>query len=298
MFWLALLMVAALGYANQRGSTCAVAAADEIIERRSFHRLAGFLVAGTVSAAILLGLGGAPRAVAVPGWGAVVGGMVGGLGASLNGRCAMGTIASLGRGRIDRLATLAGFLVGSAIVLRGLGWAPGTAMHAPLQSWPLAAGALGLAVLAWRLACSRALATPGWMALIGLLNAVLVWLMVNWSYTGGLTRLAAGQTGDLANMAAFLGVLIAGSVCAAILAGTFKRQSSSWRDWLRSACGGLLLGMGSAIVPGSNDAMLLLGLPLLVPGLLIAYAAFWLSLIVARFVRFKQLTKDADLATA
>lgn len=286
MVWLAVLLVIALGFANQRGSTCAVAAADEVITARTFHRIAGFAVAAAISAAFLSVSGSGPRMAALSGLGSVIGGMVGALGASLNGRCAMGTIASLGRGRIDRLATLGGFFSGALIVLRAGGWHAAEAMQAPHMSILAGPIALTVAAIAWFLARERRLATPGWMALIGLLNAVLIWRMTDWSYTGGLTRLAAGSMVDQLLFWLFLAALVGGSVLAALLEKTFTLRRSTARAWMQSAIGGLLLGAGSALVPGSNDAMLLVGVPLLVPGLMLAYASFWITLLALRYQRW------------
>jgi hypothetical protein len=46
-------------------------------------------------------------------------------------------------------------------------------------------------------------------------------------------------------------------------------------------------------VPGSNDAMLLVGVPLLVPGLLLAYLSFWVMLIGLRGLRHRLIAKGA-----
>lgn len=284
MLWLATLLVMALGFANQRGSTCAVAAADEVITARTFHRLAGFAVAAAISAAFLSLSGSGPRLTPLSGLGCVIGGIIGAFGASLNGRCTMGTIASLGRGRIDRLATLGGFFIGALIVLRMGGWRAAVAMQVPHVSILLGLIALASAAAAWMLASDRRLATPGWMALIGLLNAVLIWRMTDWSYTGGLTRLAAGGMLDQAYFWLFLAALVGGSVLASVMEKTFSLRSLPVRAWLQSTLGGLLLGAGSALVPGSNDAMLLVGVPLLVPGLLLAYASFWITLLALRYL--------------
>ena len=173
MAWLAVLMVLALGIANQRGSTCAVSAADEVIANRSGHRLAGFLVAAMVSAGVLAASGSAPRQTAAIGLGCIAGGLIGAIGASLNGRCAMGTIASLGRGRLDRLATLAGFYCGARLVLHGIEWHAPLATLAPRTSPLFAGAALALAAVAWWLARDRSGASPAWMALIGLLKIFL-----------------------------------------------------------------------------------------------------------------------------
>ncbi len=282
MALLAFLLVFLLGFANQRGSTCAVAAADEIVSARSFHRIAGFGVAAAISAAFLSYTGSSPRLAATSGLGSILGGIIGAIGASLNGRCAMGTIASLGRGRLDRIGSLFGFYLGALVVLRLAGWTATETILASHMSLRAALIAALFAVAAWFLARDRGLATPGWMALIGLLNAVFIWRMTDWSYTGGLTRLAAGSMVDQAAFWGFLLAMIAGSLVAAQGQGTLRLQISSPNVWFRSGFGGLLLGVGSALVPGSNDTMLLVGVPLLVPGLLLAYASFWITLLVLR----------------
>jgi uncharacterized protein len=51
-------------------------------------------------------------------------------------------------------------------------------------------------------------------------------------------------------------------------------------QWLLAVCGGLLMGLGVALIPGGNDTMLLIGLPLMVPHLLAAYATVYTTLIV------------------
>ncbi|MBS0255796.1 MAG: hypothetical protein JSS36_11465 [Proteobacteria bacterium] len=285
---LALGLVAALGFANQRGSTCAVAAADDIVLHRRFDRLAGFALAAALSGAWLAAVGAAPRQAAAFGLASLAGGALGACGAALNGRCAMGTIASLCRGRLDRLATLAGFLLGARAMLAALGaQAAATAAVVPAHSpWGAAlAGAIALG--AWYLARRHGAPSPGWMALIGLANGVLLWAMVDWSYTAWLTRLAAGRMAELGRFGPFFATLVGGSLLASALAGSWQARWGTARAWLRSGLGGALLGAGSACVPGSNDAMLLVGVPLLVPGLLGAYASFWAVLLALRGLRWR-----------
>jgi len=73
-------------------------------------------------------------------------------------------------------------------------------------------------------------------------------------------------------------------VVAVVIGGMFRLQTGSIREWARAASGGLLMGIGATLVPGGNDTMLFTGIPLLLPNLLIAYAAFVVTLYLALFI--------------
>lgn len=112
---LVLMLVFMAGYATQRGSTCAVSAAQEIVLERRATRLAGFFLCvfvslGLMATAHLFGLPQMQRldGPSVGGLAALGGGLFG-IGAYLNGRCAFGTIAKLGSGEMTRIGTLTGF---------------------------------------------------------------------------------------------------------------------------------------------------------------------------------------------
>ena len=103
----ALLVAAAcaglIGFASQRGGTCMVAAVDEVVSHGRFDRL---LALAEAAAWVAVGLFAASRlgfSLSMPaGYSAtllsVAGGALLGAGALINGACAVGTIARLGRG--------------------------------------------------------------------------------------------------------------------------------------------------------------------------------------------------------
>lgn len=284
----ALLLIVLVGFANQRGSTCAVSAADEIVREGRFNRIAGFVLAAAVSAAVMALAGASPRLTASASLAAALGGVIVAAGASLNGRCAMGTVASLSRGRLDRLGTLAGFLVGVWLADNLLGFAPApVVMGMPPHSVGLAALALVVTIGAWHFSRREDLPAPHWMFLIGLLNASLLLLKPDWTYTGGLTALARGQVDAPQRFALDVMLILVGGLGAAALDRTLHLRLATPRAWLRSLAGGALMGAGSALVPGGNDTMLLVGVPLLFPGLLIAYAAFWAAILPLRWMRMR-----------
>jgi len=72
------------------------------------------------------------------------------------------------------------------------------------------------------------------------------------------------------------------AVLAGMLASTLQRGSFriDWRprpEWLLNAAGGALMGFGTALAPGGNDALVLYGIPILSPYALPTYAALGLG---------------------
>ncbi len=305
-----------IGYSSQRSSVCMVRAAREVIERRRVHRLAGFLLAAA-SAMLIMAiadrLGASPFTTIIGARidrFAIAGGVLFGLGSWINGHCAVGTLAALTSGRLSRLATLAAMFC-AAIVL-GPSMSKAALMlpdRAPLVS-PLvghALLALTIGVVLAGLAATYVYRRLGWrrprggwsplvaMTVIGVSSGVLFALDQHWVYTSRLAELADGEPvftiGKMAGPAA----LIVGMVVASLLSGMFQLQMGEIREWLSASGGGLLMGLGATLVPGGNDAMLFTGVPLLLPNLLIAYAAFFATLFVGlRLGKSGQSRLDMD----
>jgi uncharacterized membrane protein YedE/YeeE len=297
------LLVFLAGYATQRGSVCAVRASVELVVERKASRYVGFgFCAGCGLVVLAIGnalgrpvfdiYGGLPCSGA-----ALAGGAIVGLGAYLNGRCAFGTIAELGAGELSRLATLVGFMAGTILGDRAhMGLAGMPRVATPLAALPaaamllvalLATALLGVALL--RLA--RPNPPPEWtplqaMAVIGLGNGLLLVLARSWPYTSLLMQLARGGHDGLAPGAAMAVVFVLGAVAGGMVRG-FRLQPGSSRAWLRALAGGAVMGTGAVLVPGGNDAMLLVGVPLLLPNLLAAYASMSLVLLALVALRVR-----------
>ena len=73
--------------------------------------------------------------------------------------------------------------------------------------------------------------------------------------------------------------LVAGTVTAGIVSRQLVWRIGLPREWLLAVSGGLLMGIGVVLVPGGNDTMLLVGLPLLLPQLIAGYAVVYATLI-------------------
>ena len=298
-------LAALLGFAAQRASICNVRAIAEVIGSGTAHMLVSFgktvlwvLVVTIPYFWLVPSAGDAPR-----GWAfselSMLGGFVFGAGAAMNGACAFSTLARLADGQLRMLGTLCGFIVGvvSCAALAGRGWLlptlPAPAGVGLLVAW---AGILGLGLSLWALYESirlwrtrtsgvrfkeLVLASPYRLStaamLIGLANGSLYLIYGSWAYTSLLQQSAERFLPErdlpMSDRWLLLAALFVGMAMA-----TWQRRSFrlAWRPkvaWLRNVFGGILMGLGAAVIPGGNDALILYGIPSLSPHALPSYVA-------------------------
>ena len=310
-FLLALACAATIGFAAHRASLCNVRAVAEVLTQRSAHMLRSLLHAA-LWACLVGGLwtvmAGQPlvpaRVPAVLTW-SVIGGLLFGIGAAVNGGCSLSTLHRLADGEVGMLATLAGFVVGVSLDLalapwagsaRPLEWVASTAIW---SRWPSAAPWVLAALVIW--AASQALAlksaaqsasprtlrhtllAPTYSlavaaALMGVSAGVLYAAQGAWSYTNHLrTSVLHGWTGSAMPSASHS--LLVFALLVGMLLSARQRRSLAWRPpqragvWLRHLGGGVLMGAGAAMVPGGNDTLLLNALPSLALQAVVAYAS-------------------------
>jgi uncharacterized protein len=307
-------LAALLGFAAQRASICNVRAVAEVIGSRTGYMLASigksvlWVVLVTVPFLWLM-----PAAAASLGgwrlsWISLLGGLLFGIGAAINGACAFSTLARLADGQLAMLGTLGGFLLGvvgfELLAGAGLLFAPPAGM--PLVGAVLAAGgAMSVLVLSlwgvyeanrlWRTRASatrlRDLAVAGQYRLstaamlIGLANGVLYLVDGAWGYTGTLQQSIEGWLQIRMWPRSGQWILFA-AMFAGMLVSTWQRRSlriapAPARIWLRTLSGGTLMGLGAAMAPGGNDALILYGIPSLSPHAVPAYAAMVAGIAVA-----------------
>jgi len=280
-----------------------VRAVLEIVHARTAHMLASFLKAA-LWAALVFGLafwlapGNNVLAVLEPRPLAVAGGFLFGLGAAANGACAYSTLQRVADGDLWGLTTLAGMALGA------LGWVAldATLLMTHPATVPVAWTQIGVwapwlvtllvalgfleAYRLWRAHPGgrldrRMLASHYRVAsaalVMGLCAGLLYALQGGWSYTTTLRRaIDSGYRGvpgptliQLALFAAFFG----GMLLSSFQRGSFRAR---WRPaasiWPRLA-GGVLMGVGAAMVPGGNDTLILTGLPAFSGWALAAYVA-------------------------
>jgi toxin CptA len=285
----ALAAAALMGLAIQRGATCTVLAVNEVIEKRSAWRLLAMLeaaawVAGGLVVARALGLmGHMPVGFTLTPW-TIAGGLLLGLGAFVNGACVFGAIARLGSGEWAFLATPIGFWLG-CLAFPAMSPAPGDAAS-PVLAAP-AWAALPLAALAaWRLPglCRRWSAHSA-TAAIGICFLVLLLLAGAWSYTDALAELAQGRAMALPHRLLLFLALMGGAVAGGCAAGRLRAVAPSPRQVARCAAGGALMAWGGLLVPGSNDGLILLGMPLLFAHAWAGFLAMAGAILAARLLR-------------
>ena len=300
-FAVALLCAGLMGYAIQRGATCTVAAMDEIVNHRRATRLvaiaeASIWVTGGLLLASLFGvLPMRPASYAVTGW-TLLGGMLLGYGAYVNRACVFGAIARIGSGEWAYLMTPIGFFIGCwLIAVSGTGRA-------------MRFGAVSLIFDASRLLLPFLLALAGWRlwqaalavrrerfaahvwaphhatALIGITFVIMLLTVGAWAYTDVLAQIAHGMTAMVSSGLILLLALFAGALLGGWTAGRLSLRKPSLADIVRCLVGGLLMGWGSSLIPGGNDGLILIGLPLLLPYAWLAFGAMCVTITAAMVV--------------
>ncbi len=279
-FLIAAVCAAIMGYAIQRGATCMVAAVNEVLTKRRATRILGLLEAAVwVAGCVLVWrmLGGA---VALPiGYPAtlmtVAGGLLLGLGALVTGACVFGAVARFGSGEWAYALTPIGFFAGCATLWPLIGKFPPMHVASPLfsASWllvPFAIFAVWRVVEAIGAGRAGMLAAHVWTphratAVIGIVFAISLIAVGPWAYTYALLSLAQGSIDGVLVKFALLFMLFAGALLGGWTAGRLKLTAPTRIAVIRCFGGGVLMGWGSLLIPGGNDELLLVGIPLLQP---------------------------------
>ena len=315
LFLLAVACAMFMGFAIQRGATCTVAAVGELVEHRTAERLSAMVEASLwVLACLLLGnffgltmlmpLGYSVGLVTV------LGGALLGVGAAVNRACVFGAVARFGLGEWAYLATPVGFFLGCLAVqsfrrqLPSANVASGSVIFsAPMWiTVVLSLWLLWRALLLFRSphAADERLATPMKTLLaratscvwtpraatisIGLSFFVLLIAVGPWAYTDVLAELAQmpshNAVAGLSQRLALVLALLAGAALGGWTAGRFRQQKITGAQLLRCLIGGALMGVGGSLIPGGNDGLLLIGLPLLLTYALVALTTMCLCIAV------------------
>ena len=294
---LAVACAGVMGYAIQRGATCTVAAIDELIMKRRPARLIAMLeaslwVAGGLALASVAGLSAAmPAAYPVTPW-LFAGAALLGVGASINRACVFGAVARFGSGDWNYAATPIGYFAG-CVTVQSLFSAPAPMVVTDASPVLAAAGWVALAfvvfaasrtvppLLALRAGARQRLWTPhAATAVIGVTFVVILLSVGVWAYTDVLAQLAHGMSmrvalGVVCLIALYLGAWLGGR--------GGQRVPATPGALMRCFAGGVLMAWGSLLIPGSNDGLILIGLPLLRPYAWLAFATMCAAIVLARW---------------
>jgi uncharacterized membrane protein YedE/YeeE len=301
----ACVLAGMLGFAAHRASVCTVRAVAEVITSRTGHMLMSigksmlWVMAVVVPLILLM-----PSAAAgISGWpltaASTFGGFVFGTGAAINGACAYSTMARLVDGEGGMAVTVAAFAIGILCFATLIGghWVerpvPTPALAGSLSQWallmtmPVTLWCIYEGVRLWRarqaglrlydLALAPQYRLSSAAMLIGLAGAAIFLTYGSASYTTTLQQVVEGLRGTGRPPAAERWILLlavmAGMLLSTLQRGSFRLDWRPRRIWLRNFCGGILMGLGVALTPGGNDALVLYGIPSLSPHALPAFFA-------------------------
>jgi len=307
---IAVAVVALIGFAAQRGNTCAVAAVDEAFHLRRFHLLWSIIdvvviVAGLYAAPHMAGLLTlAPQHAPVT-WHAVLGGVLLGLGACINGACTVGTVARIGSGDFAFLATPVGIFVGCGVASHFVrGWLPQvTLVSAATNHLALAVLVVSVVVVGiriWRgadffLAPDKRerLLHRTWNprianSVIGASFIVLALVAGPWSYTDLLFRIARGDGSGTEFLILLSIALFVGAVIGGWLMRRWRVRHVEVAALVRSFLGGAVMGVGLCLVPGANDGLTLEQVPLLIQSAIVAIVGLFGTVLVVVWVASKR----------
>ena len=297
-FLVALAAVGLMGFATQRGGTCTVAAVEEIFLERRFWRMAALIEASLWVGGGMLLLSVAGLLTRMPvgyeaGAMTIAGGVLLGVGAFMNRTCAFGSIGRLGSGDLAFIGTLVGFFGGSVAVIHIASPREFAGQSSLLQ----ASAWFGLLCI---LLVFVRLCTHGWTiwrqriawhqhiwsphvatTIIGLAFLVAYLSVGSWTYTDTIVDLSRGSMIEIMPRLLLFAALIAGAVLGAWTAGVSKLIVPSPARVIRHLAGGALMGAGAAMVPGGNDGLILMGMPLLWPYAWLAFASMCITIYIA-----------------
>ena len=320
-FLLSALLAGVMGFAIQRGATCMVAAVDEVVSKRRFGRLAAMLSASLwVLAGLLIAqafgvLPKMPAGYAVTGW-TVAGGTLLGLGAFVGRACVFGAIARFGNGEWSYLMVPVGFFAGCATVAPlFMPMMPKALPHgsAVFDAGAWVAGLLMLLVAARIVRAQRNLRRDGpvsasamsarsafaarvWSpgaatAVIGITFFFMMLLVGPWAYTEALADVARKMPHDLLPRGLLMLALFAGAFIGGLTARRFGSTPLTLSRLARCFASGVLMGWGSLLIPGGNDGLILVGMPLLFAYAWVAMASMALA-IGGAMVAMRAVTGD------
>ncbi|MDX2485092.1 MAG: YeeE/YedE thiosulfate transporter family protein [Pseudodonghicola sp.] len=295
-------MGAILGFAAHRAGLCTVKAAAEVLTSRRGHFLWSFAKSAAWVMALTAVVGAFGHPTSFTHWPltglSVLGGVLFGVGAGLNGGCTFSTLTRAVDGNIGLWLTVAAWPIGMSVAtMLPLPHPRPVVVAQPSYSLGIVL-LLGLALLwegtlilrrFWRkhgvkrvLGASVYTLSAG-AALVGLSNAVIIEATGPWSFSS--TILCGIGTRSGTNCAhpmlawAILGAAILGMAFSSLQRGSFGLNMPRAGAALRHGAGGMLMGMGTVLVPGGNDGLILFAIPSLSPHAIPAYSGLFAGIL-------------------
>jgi uncharacterized membrane protein YedE/YeeE len=320
MIWIVLLTLAfILGFVANRTTLCAVKAVDEILFQRHAKVLASFgkIILWACGTSIILewvfGIVPTQTVKYSLNLQSLLGGLILGAGAVLNGGCALYTLIRLGRGDLGMLISITGISVSIFLLSSIQSIIPTISITSTISSFTLHAPyklTLSIMVMVWMVIelfrLSRHFKLSQWRtrllaecyqlstasAILGICNGVLFAVVGTWSYTYTLITSVAtlspefSHTNDVSSLLWGLTLtLLAGIAGSSFIKGRFTILFKPEINWLRYFSGGMLMGLGALLIPGGNDVLLLSAIPSGSPHALPVYLCMLLGISISLLIK-------------
>jgi len=310
--WPLLLILAFfIGFVANRTTLCAVRAVDEVINKHqtkvlmSFFRVMLWSLVITMLASLFF------ESVAAQEYAftviTILGGLMFGLGASINGGCALHTLSRLGTGDIGMVLTILGLASGAMLTklislkytfLAAVPTEPNIVFPESLYL-PLAFLLLTILVIEliktmgsvniyhwWKRLSSSKYDLRSAAAILGVSNGILFVVVGPWMYTNTMIQSITNQllpdTVFYQEMSMILWLLLvallAGIMVSSLLKKEFRLLIQPNKKWLYYFLGGMFMGIGATLIPGGNDALLLNYMPSLSPHAFPAYLSMLIGI--------------------
>ena len=271
-----------LGFALNRGSTCAVIAMTELVQEHRPARFVAFLECtlwGALTYAAWHLMPGLETRWS--GFGlAATGGAIFGVGAFVNGACAFGSVGHLGNGDTEFGFTFLGMYAVATVAALG-GLLPAV-MASPMSlaiAPPVALVMLiGFAALRFVLQRRNVTAYRNMtcaMLAVGVAYTTIILLKPGWSIA-----LSHAQPLPLASVVTAAALCAGRACCRGLSRGSRRLSGPLVGGAARRLVGGIMMGVGAVLIPGGNDTMLLVGLPQGAEEAVLAYLLFAASIAI------------------
>ena len=284
-----------MGLVIQRGGTCTVAAIHEILHKKTYNRLKALIETAfwVLTGDYLLyqfGFSLSPIHDYPISFLTILGGVLLGMGAFINGACAVGTIARIGSGEWDFFVMLPGFLCGAALtywidlpVLEHL--SDSSKITPSVNAW--------IIYLLFSLLVTRGIShyRKGFhpyclTILIGIFFLGLVAIHKTWSYTDLLVDIAMLKEQNIGFRILLFIALLMGAIVSGKnqdkKARPLKRLPSSI---IKRFLGGAMMGAATLILPGSHDSLILLYMPMLFGYAWLGFAVMAFTILAGKLIQ-------------
>jgi Sulphur transport len=296
-FVIAILISFLMGLAIQRGGTCTVAAIHEIVHKRTANRVKALIETAlwVLAGELILAKAGLFH-LSIQNWqiipATILGALLLGLGAFINGACTVGTIARIGNREWDFLAMIPGFFTGALV----MGWLKtpdilpiniGMQSIPAIPSWILILVST-LILLRIGTFIRKGLHPYVLTVLIGIFFLGLVAIDKAWSYTDLIIDLALFKDQGYI----FRAFLFAALLLGAILSGSYQDSNNFSLKKLtpnvfKRFFGGAIMGIATIILPGSHDSLILLYMPMLLGYAWLGFVIMASTIFTCKFIKRK-----------